>query len=305
MKQEDDLLTATSLFHSLYQIYGFNTYMIKGPIRMKQVKNCRRLYNATFAAQLVLILFCLAFYKTRFFYLYQFAANTKFSLVNVIYGAVDVCHFCIVILFEKVQTPATVEFWQTLQTRENELRRMGIKLDYPYLRNFTRLVTIYEYAVTNITVFVILVVSYSFFQTPMYWLMMFTLYYSSIATSNLFNSVFVSFGVLTHLFEKLKAYAENEQFWDSKKLLKVSKQHQRLCDVTRKTNKKFSLQLLSMYIHAFIILTVRLFDATIALVKLEFNSSVALTLAFTVVAITIQFALIHVCHKCMTAVSFL
>lgn len=274
---------------------------------MKQVKFCRPLYAASLVAQLLIVLFCLTYYGTRFYYLYQFAANTKFSLVNVIYGGVDVCHFCMIILFEKLQTKATVKFWQTLQIRENELQKMGIKLNYAYLRNFTLLVTIYEFIVTNLTVLVILILTFSIpvFQTAMYWAMIFTLYYSSIANSNLFNSVLLSFGVLAHLFEKLKGHAENEQFWDTRKMLEISKQHQRLCDLGRKTNEKFSFQLLSMYIHAFIILTVRLFDATLALVKLEFNSSVALTLSFTAVAITIQFALIHVCHRCITAVSFL
>lgn len=309
MQQPEDILTATSLFHKLYRFYGFNAYTIKGQPKMKQVKICRLLYVATFAAQVALVLFCLTYYQTRFFYLYQFAADTKFSLVNVIYGAVDVCHFCIIILYEKMQTPETVKFWQTLQTRENELEKRGIKLNYAYLRNYTLLVTIYEFVVTNLTLLVIAiaVLAYNvpFLDPTMYWAMFFTLYYSSIANSNLFNSVFVSFGVLAHMFEKLQAYVETQQIWDAKKLLRISKQHQLLCDLARKTNQKFSIQFLSMYIHAFIVLTVRLFDTTLALAKLEFNWSVALTLAFTAVAITIQFALIHVCHRCMAAVSVL
>lgn len=302
----DDIFSATYLCRSLSIAYGFATYTAQGPPKMKLVKISYPLYFAAFAIQLGVILFCLVWNNARFEILYKHAGNLSMPLLNIIFAVIDEGRFCFIIFSEKYHAPMIVKFWRQMQTMENELARTGIRLNYTKLKNLTLLVTLSELIATNVAcvVFIIASSGLPLFHTTMYWLVTGTFYYIGAANSILLNNMMVAYGVMAHMFERLKTYAENELVWNTGKLMRVSKHHDQLCNVVKELSRIYSLELLTMYVQLFIIFTIRGFDIALLVVKVELTLGIFLTVAFTIFMVIRCVMLIHVLHNCAMEVRF-
>lgn len=300
----DDIFSATSICRWFSVLYGFATYNARGPAKMRQVVICYPLYAIAFTLQIVVVLFCLIFYNLRFDILYKHAANETMPLLNVIFAYVDVGHFCFIILFEKLHTSMTVKCWNMMQTMENELCRAGITLNYSWLKKWTMQVTLSEFTATNLAYAVFVVASswLPFFHEMVYWLISLSFYYTGAANSIMLCNVIVAYGVIMHMFERLKAYTENELVWDIKKVSRISKHHHRLCELAGKLNRIYSFELLSMYVQLLIIFTIRGFDTALLFIKMELNFGMTLTVLFTLFMAVRCIFLIHVMHICMAQV---